>query len=86
MQHCYLDFCLALGSPNTSMTTLLRTTLDLTMNKSKALCLVFINLFLNEGHTAQKKKKKKNHCNLHVMANSSGEELGRAQRENMPLQ
>lgn len=59
MQHCYLDFCLALGSPNTSMTTLLRTTLDLTMNKSKALCLVFINLFLNEGHTAQKKKKKK---------------------------
>lgn len=56
------------------------------MNKSKALCLVFINLFLNEGHTAQKKKKKKNHCNLHVMANSSGEELGRAQRENMPLQ
>lgn len=57
MQHCYLHFCLALGSPNTSMTTLLRTTLDLTMNKSKALRLVFINLFLNEGHTVHTKKK-----------------------------
>lgn len=55
IEHCYLSFSLAFGSPITSMTTLLKTALDLPMNKYKVLALAFIALFLNEGHTAQKK-------------------------------
>lgn len=81
MEHCYLSFSLAFGGPSTSMTTSLRTALDLPMNKYKVLALAFIALFLNEGHAAQK-----NHCNLYVMANSSDEELGGVPRENIPLQ
>lgn len=55
MEHRYLSVCLALGSPSTNVSTLLRTALDLTMNKSKVLHLAFINLFQNEGHTVHKK-------------------------------
>jgi len=52
------------------MITSLRTALDLLMNKSKVSHLAFINLFLNEGHTVNKKKtQEKNHCNIPVIAN-----------------
>lgn len=47
--------CFALGSLGSRMIILLMMAQDLTINKSKALHLAFINLFLIKGHTVHRK-------------------------------